>query len=190
MGKDQELLQAVKTEDVAAMQKLLQRPKQGKAMDLLELHTAQRVFDQHKLTQTEQLLNVTEVINCLTSIYDVLEQNHKDLVNVPLCVDMCLNWLLNVFDIIETKPDSLSCLSAVINQRSGCVAVQHRDMLISHLQYVPAAEAQKALHCLQPHGHASGSEGNGLQSSEAVSGSRSRGMSGRIRVLSLKIRLT
>ncbi|XP_059499725.1 utrophin-like [Stegostoma tigrinum] len=98
MEKDQELLQAVKTEDVAAMQKLLQRPKQGKAMDLLELHTAQRVFDQHKLTQTEQLLNVTEVINCLTSIYDVLEQNHKDLVNVPLCVDMCLNWLLNVFD--------------------------------------------------------------------------------------------
>ncbi|XP_048407834.2 caskin-1 isoform X8 [Stegostoma tigrinum] len=31
MGKDQELLQAVKTEDVAAVQKLLQRPKQGKA---------------------------------------------------------------------------------------------------------------------------------------------------------------
>ncbi|XP_059499498.1 uncharacterized protein LOC132209305 isoform X2 [Stegostoma tigrinum] len=146
----------------------------GGAVDLLELHTAQRVFDQHKLTQTEQLLNVTEVINCLTSIYDVLEQNHKDLVNVPLCVDMCLNWLLNVFDTIETKPDSLSCLLAVINQRSGCVAVQHRDMLISHLQSVPAAEAQKALHCLQPHGHASGSEGNGLQSSEALSGSRSR----------------
>ncbi|XP_072415974.1 caskin-1 isoform X9 [Chiloscyllium punctatum] len=31
MGKDQELLQAVKTEDVPAVQKLLQRPKQGKA---------------------------------------------------------------------------------------------------------------------------------------------------------------
>ncbi|XP_041908814.1 utrophin-like [Corvus kubaryi] len=23
---------------------------------------------------------------------------HKDMVNVPLCVDMCLNWLLNVYD--------------------------------------------------------------------------------------------
>ncbi|XP_072337709.1 caskin-1 isoform X7 [Scyliorhinus torazame] len=31
MGKDQELLQAVKTEDIPAVQKLLQRPKQGKA---------------------------------------------------------------------------------------------------------------------------------------------------------------
>ncbi|KAJ7306093.1 hypothetical protein JRQ81_010459 [Phrynocephalus forsythii] len=31
MGKDQELMQAVKAEDVGAVQKLLQRPKPGKA---------------------------------------------------------------------------------------------------------------------------------------------------------------
>lgn len=31
MGKDQELLQAVKTEDLMTVQKLLQRPKPGKA---------------------------------------------------------------------------------------------------------------------------------------------------------------
>lgn len=31
MGKDQELLQAVKTEDLLTVQKLLQRPKPGKA---------------------------------------------------------------------------------------------------------------------------------------------------------------
>lgn len=31
MGKDQELLQAVKTEDLITVQKLLQRPKPGKA---------------------------------------------------------------------------------------------------------------------------------------------------------------
>ncbi|OXB81866.1 UNVERIFIED_CONTAM: hypothetical protein H355_015063 [Colinus virginianus] len=31
MGKDQELVQAVKAEDIAAVQKLLQRPKPGKA---------------------------------------------------------------------------------------------------------------------------------------------------------------
>ncbi|XP_059500159.1 utrophin-like [Stegostoma tigrinum] len=88
-------------------------------MDLLELHTAQRVFDQHKLTQTEQLLNVTEVINCLTSIYDVLEQNHKDLVNVPLCVDMCLNWLLNVFDT----------MCQLQKHRRHCIVSNHMVML-------------------------------------------------------------
>lgn len=36
MGKEQELLQAVKTEDLVTVQRLLQRPKQGKAS---EYHT-------------------------------------------------------------------------------------------------------------------------------------------------------
>ncbi|XP_062912103.1 utrophin-like isoform X3 [Mobula hypostoma] len=76
----------------------IRRLQKALCLDLLELSTAHRIFEQHKLVQNEQLLNVTEVINCLTTIYDGLEQNHKDLVNVPLCVDMCLNWLLNVFD--------------------------------------------------------------------------------------------
>lgn len=67
-------------------------------VDLLDLSVAQNTFKQHKLTSNSQLLSVPEIINCLTSIYDGLEQEHKDLVNVPLCVDMCLNWLLNVYD--------------------------------------------------------------------------------------------
>lgn len=67
-------------------------------MDLLDLSVAQSMFQQHKLTVNSQQLTVPEVINCLTSVYDGLEQEHKDLVNVPLCVDMCLNWLLNVHD--------------------------------------------------------------------------------------------
>lgn len=33
MGKDQELLQAVKTEDLLTVQKLLQRPRPGKASE-------------------------------------------------------------------------------------------------------------------------------------------------------------
>ncbi|MEQ2173698.1 hypothetical protein GOODEAATRI_000047 [Goodea atripinnis] len=49
---------------------------------------AQNTFEQHKLTNNSHLLSVPDVINCLTSIYDGLEQEHKDLVNVPLCVDI------------------------------------------------------------------------------------------------------
>lgn len=55
-------------------------------------------FEQHNLKQNEQFMDIMQVINCLTSIYDRLEQQHSGLVNVPLCVDMCLNWLLNVYD--------------------------------------------------------------------------------------------
>lgn len=68
------------------------------SVDLLDLSVAQAMFQQHKLNVNTAQLSVPEVINCLTSVYDDLEQEHKDLVNVPLCVDMCLNWLLNVYD--------------------------------------------------------------------------------------------
>ncbi|KAM9353992.1 utrophin isoform 2-T2 [Pholidichthys leucotaenia] len=76
----------------------IRRLQKALCLDLLDLNVAQNTFEQHKLTNNSQLLSVPDVINCLTSIYDGLEQEHKDLVNVPLCVDMCLNWLLNVYD--------------------------------------------------------------------------------------------
>ncbi|XP_057678850.1 dystrophin isoform X3 [Corythoichthys intestinalis] len=76
----------------------IRRLQKALCLDLLDLSVAQNTFGQHKLTNNNQLMSVPDVINCLTSIYDGLEQEHKDLVNVPLCVDMCLNWLLNVYD--------------------------------------------------------------------------------------------
>ncbi|XP_028253113.1 dystrophin isoform X2 [Parambassis ranga] len=76
----------------------IRRLQKALCLDLLDLNVAQNTFEQHKLTNNNHLLSVSDVINCLTSIYDGLEQEHKDLVNVPLCVDMCLNWLLNVYD--------------------------------------------------------------------------------------------
>lgn len=67
-------------------------------MDLLDLSVAQSVFDQHELAHNEQLLGVPDIINCLCTIYRELQQVHPHLVNVPLCVDLCLNWLLKVYD--------------------------------------------------------------------------------------------
>ncbi|RXM36703.1 Utrophin [Acipenser ruthenus] len=78
----------------------IRRLQKALCLDLLDLGVVQNIFEQHKITQNDQLLNVPDVINCLTTLYDGLEQNHKDLVNVPLCVDMCLNWLLNVYDTL------------------------------------------------------------------------------------------
>ncbi|NXO47068.1 UTRO protein, partial [Aramus guarauna] len=67
-------------------------------VDLLDLNATSEVFKQHKLSQNDQLIGVQDVISCLTTIYNGLQEQHKDMVNVPLCVDMCLNWLLNVYD--------------------------------------------------------------------------------------------
>ncbi|XP_053446857.1 utrophin isoform X2 [Nycticebus coucang] len=80
----------------------IRRLQKALCLDLLELNTTNEVFKQHKLNQNDQLLSVPDVINCLTTTYDGLEQMHRDLVNVPLCVDMCLNWLLNVYDTGRT----------------------------------------------------------------------------------------
>ncbi|XP_052439429.1 dystrophin-like isoform X2 [Carassius gibelio] len=76
----------------------LRRMQKALCLDLLGMSAVCEAFEQHNLKQNEQLMDITQVINCLTSIYDRLEQQHSSLVNVPLCVDMCLNWLLNVYD--------------------------------------------------------------------------------------------
>ncbi|KAM5163773.1 utrophin isoform 2-T2 [Mantella aurantiaca] len=80
----------------------IRRLQKTLCLDLLELSTTHNIFKQHELNQNQQLLSVPEIISILTSIYDSLEEKHKDLVNVPLCVDMCLNWLLNVYDTGRT----------------------------------------------------------------------------------------
>uniref|UniRef100_A0A8C4EP43 Utrophin n=1 Tax=Dicentrarchus labrax TaxID=13489 RepID=A0A8C4EP43_DICLA len=96
----------------------IRRLQKALCLDLLDLSVAQNTFEQHKLTNNNQLLSVPDVINCLTSIYDGLEQEHKDLVNVPLCVDMCLNWLLNVYD--TGRSGKIRVLSMKIGLLSLC----------------------------------------------------------------------
>lgn len=80
----------------------IRRLQKTLCLDLLDLSTTHSVFKQHVLNQNQQLLSVPEIISILTTIYDGLEEKNKDLVNVPLCVDMCLNWLLNVYDTGRT----------------------------------------------------------------------------------------
>uniref|UniRef100_G1NP66 Dystrophin n=1 Tax=Meleagris gallopavo TaxID=9103 RepID=G1NP66_MELGA len=80
----------------------LRRLQKALCLDLLNLSAACDALDQHNLKQNDQPMDILQIINCLTTIYDRLEQEHNNLVNVPLCVDMCLNWLLNVYDTGRT----------------------------------------------------------------------------------------
>ncbi|XP_016380409.1 utrophin-like [Sinocyclocheilus rhinocerous] len=107
----------------------IRRLQKALCLDLLDLNVAQSMFQQHKLTVNSQQLTVPEVINCLTSVYDGLEQEHKDLVNVPLCVDMCLNWLLNVYDtgrsgkirVLSLKIGLLSLCKGHLEEKYKCL---------------------------------------------------------------------
>ncbi|XP_041076948.1 dystrophin-related protein 2-like isoform X1 [Polyodon spathula] len=76
----------------------LRRVQKALRLDLMTLSSTSQVFQEHDLQQSDHLLDVVEVIHCLTSLYERLEEERGILVNIPLCVDMCLNWVLNVYD--------------------------------------------------------------------------------------------
>ncbi|XP_014162056.1 dystrophin-related protein 2 [Geospiza fortis] len=76
----------------------LRRVQKALRLDMVTLGTALEIFNEHDLQPSERAMDVVEVIHCLTALYERLEEERGILVNVPLCVDMSLNWLLNVFD--------------------------------------------------------------------------------------------
>ncbi|XP_053129862.1 dystrophin-related protein 2 isoform X6 [Hemicordylus capensis] len=76
----------------------LRRLQKALRLDLVSLPTALEVFNEQELQSGDHVMDVVEVIHCLTVLYEQLEEERGILVNVPLCVDMTLNWLLNVFD--------------------------------------------------------------------------------------------
>ncbi|XP_038603907.1 dystrophin-related protein 2 [Tachyglossus aculeatus] len=76
----------------------LRRVQKALRLDLVPLNTALEIFSEHELQPGEHVMDVVEVIHCLTALYERLEEERGILVNVPLCVDMTLNWLLNVYD--------------------------------------------------------------------------------------------
>ncbi|XP_030210304.1 dystrophin isoform X3 [Gadus morhua] len=94
----------------------LRRLQKALCLDLLGMPAACEVIEQHGLKQNEQLLDTPTLVACLTSLYQQLEATHAHLVSVPLCVDMCLNWLLNVYDTGRTgKIRTLSFKTGIIS---------------------------------------------------------------------------
>ncbi|XP_067674722.1 dystrophin-like isoform X3 [Haliotis asinina] len=72
-------------------------------MDLVSMNTAADSFDRHGLrAQNDKLMDVIEIINCVTSMFEVVATEHPTLVNVPFCVDMVLNWILDVYDMARS----------------------------------------------------------------------------------------
>ncbi|KAF3838613.1 hypothetical protein F7725_010381 [Dissostichus mawsoni] len=76
----------------------LRKVQKALRLDLVALTSLVDVFREQELQQGEHVMDVVEMIHGLTSLYEKLEEERSILVNIPLCVDMCLNWLLNVYD--------------------------------------------------------------------------------------------
>lgn len=68
-------------------------------MDLVTVNRAVDAFDSHGLrAQNDKVIDVNDMINVLSTIYEAIAAENPSLVNVPLCLDLCINWLLNVYD--------------------------------------------------------------------------------------------
>uniref|UniRef100_A0A6Q2XKY3 Dystrophin n=1 Tax=Esox lucius TaxID=8010 RepID=A0A6Q2XKY3_ESOLU len=107
----------------------LRRLQKALCLDLLGMPAACEAFEQHGLKQNDQLMDIVQVGTCLTSLYEKLDQQHGNLVNVPLCVDMCLNWLLNVYDTGRSgKIRTLSFKTGIISLCKAHLEDKYRFM--------------------------------------------------------------
>ncbi|XP_038058938.1 dystrophin-like isoform X2 [Patiria miniata] len=95
----------------------LRKLQKALCFDLLSMNTADRIFQQHEIlsSSTDRTLDVNEIIAFLTTLYEAIAADHPTLVVVPQCVDMCLNWLLNVYDTVRSgRMRALSFKLAII----------------------------------------------------------------------------
>ncbi|XP_011703310.1 PREDICTED: dystrophin-like isoform X10 [Wasmannia auropunctata] len=68
-------------------------------LDMLSLSTALEQFDSHGLrAQNDKLIDIPDMVTVLTSLYEVIAADNPTQVSVPLCIDLAINWLLNVYD--------------------------------------------------------------------------------------------
>ncbi|XP_048518635.1 dystrophin-like isoform X1 [Dendroctonus ponderosae] len=71
-------------------------------LDLVGLTAVSESFDLHGLrAQNDKILDVADMILVLRAVFNNVASQDLDI-DVPLCVDMALNWLLNVYDSQRT----------------------------------------------------------------------------------------
>lgn len=80
----------------------------------LNLNVAIEAFDAHGLRgQNDKLLDVPDMVTVLSSLYEsIAASQSQTTVNIPLCLDLTLNWMLNIYDwwvsvITNTTPTFL-----------------------------------------------------------------------------------
>eukprot|EP00095_Tigriopus_kingsejongensis_P011403 snap_masked-scaffold68_size422247-processed-gene-3.15 protein:Tk11403 transcript:snap_masked-scaffold68_size422247-processed-gene-3.15-mRNA-1 annotation:"isoforms a c f g h-like" len=73
------------------------------ALQYLHLNVAIEAFDAHGLRgQNDKLLDVSDMVTVLSSLYETISVANPAAINIPLCLDLTLNWLLNVYDCQRT----------------------------------------------------------------------------------------
>ncbi|CAL1537370.1 unnamed protein product [Lymnaea stagnalis] len=72
-------------------------------LDMVSLQMAVEAFDSHGLRgRNDKLIDVGEMIECLSTIFEAAAKEQPQIVNVPLSIDLTLNWILDIFDNVRS----------------------------------------------------------------------------------------
>ncbi|XP_053597350.1 dystrophin isoform X4 [Microplitis demolitor] len=72
-------------------------------LDVLSMSSAVDNFDSHGLrAQNDKLIDIPEMVTILTSLYSFIATTSTVQISIPLCIDLAVNWLLNVYDSQRT----------------------------------------------------------------------------------------
>lgn len=68
-------------------------------MDLVTLENLDSSFEAHGLHQqsNNNLIGIGDMVETLTTVYDKIEVGQENI-SSAICIDLTLNWLLNVYD--------------------------------------------------------------------------------------------
>lgn len=76
-------------------------------VDKLELNTAIDTFDAHGLrAQNDKVIDIPDMVTVLRSLYEVVVATYPGEIRLPLVIDLCLNWILNVYD----RQNNITCI--------------------------------------------------------------------------------
>ncbi|XP_028414557.1 dystrophin-like isoform X10 [Dendronephthya gigantea] len=68
-------------------------------LDMVEKNVVVEALERHNMHGShEDIIGVSEMVKVLTFIFDKLDMKEKEAIDIPLSIDLSLNWLLNVYD--------------------------------------------------------------------------------------------
>lgn len=72
-------------------------------LDQVSISAASEAFDLHGLrAQNDKIIDIADMVLVLRAIYGAIASQEGSTIDVPLSVDLGLNWLLNVYDSQRT----------------------------------------------------------------------------------------
>lgn len=73
------------------------------SLDQVTISAASEAFDLHGLrAQNDKIIDIADMVLVLRGMYGSIAAQEGSTIDVPLSVDLCLNWLLNVYDSQRT----------------------------------------------------------------------------------------